>query len=93
MCHYAAAFLGVVVIKHPYCAVAVINGGDIPVLSVSVGIPSDRGVNFYYGVFICQTAVAELVGDGIKDASHRCCIAKFHAEIDVLAEIDILVDF
>ena len=93
MCHYAAAFLSVVVIKNPYCAVAVIDGGDITVLSVSAGIPRDRGVDFYYRVFICQTAVAKLVGDSLEDASHCCCVAKFHAEINTVAEIDVLVDF
>ena len=93
MCHYAAAFFSVVVIKNPYCAVAVIDGGDITVLSVSAGVPSDRGVNFYYGVFICQTALAELVGDSMENASHCCSVAKFHTEVDAVAEIDVFVDF
>ena len=93
MCHYAAAFLSVVVIKNPYCAVAVIDCGDITVLFVSAGITRDKGVDLYYGVIICQTAVAELVGDGMEDASHGCSVTKFHAEIDALADIDIFVDF
>ena len=93
MCHYAAAFLSIVVIKNPYCAVAVIDSGDITVLSVSAGIPRDRSVNLYYGVFICQTAVAKLVGDSMEDTSHCCSVAKFHTEVDAVAEIDVFVDF
>ena len=93
MCHYAAAFLSVVVIKNPYCEVAVIDGGDITVLPVFAGVSRNRSVDLYYGVFICQTAFAELVGDSMEDASYRCSVTKFHAEIDAIAEIGVLIDF